>query len=72
MKESLCYRSHVDSGLEKGGGFAVWYKGELVFNYVGGYADDEAERPYTQDTLTIIYSSTKGVSAIATALLVER
>ena len=62
----------MDSGWEKGGGFSVYHKGEMVVNYVGGYADEETELQWTLDTVSQYYSTTKGVAAIVMALLVDR
>ena len=65
-------RDNVQKGLEKGGAFAVYYKGQLVVNYAGGYADVEAETEWDVNTLCQIFSSTKGVMAVVMAMLVDR
>ncbi len=54
------FRELVESGQEYGSGFAVYHKGELVVNMVGGYADKAAHRPWTKDTVAQAYSTTKG------------
>ena len=41
-------------------------------NLVGGYADTAALRPWTSNTISNVFSVTKGVSAVVAALLVER
>ena len=43
------------------------------FNYViAGYADFSTLEPYRENTLTTMFSSTKGISALCVALLVDR
>ena len=56
---------------EVGAGFSVYLEGEEVVNLTGGVADD-AGRPYDEDTLQLIFSSTKGATAVCANLLVER
>ena len=43
-----------------------------MFDMWGGYADPEAERPWRQDTMTMLFSATKGVAAIVIASLVDK
>ncbi len=40
--------------------------------YVSGYADHSISEPYREDTLTLMFSSTKGICALCVALLVDR
>lgn len=53
-----------------GAGVAVYVDGELVVDLVGGTHKDG--RPYDTDALQLVFSSTKGVAAIAVHLLVQR
>ncbi len=57
---------------ELGAGAAVYHRGECVVDLVGGYADVERTQPYTDDTLQLVFSTTKGMTAIAVALCVQR
>ena len=66
------YREQIENGDDLGSGFAVYHKGKLVVNLVGGYADIEAKRPWTLNTTSHSFSITKGVCAIVAALLVDR
>ena len=66
------FRKQVESGYEKGGNFAVYYKGELVVDLWGGYADRESHQRWKNDTLATIFSTTKGVVSILAAKLVEK
>lgn len=59
-------------GEEIGAGFAATRDGEVVVDIWGGWADRALTRPWTQDTIVPVYSTTKGVSAIVMALLADR
>jgi CubicO group peptidase (beta-lactamase class C family) len=67
-------REAFDAGLaeEMGAGFAAIRDGEVVVDIWGGWANREHTRPWAQDTIVPVYSSTKGVSAIIMALLADR
>jgi CubicO group peptidase (beta-lactamase class C family) len=57
---------------EFGASLAVYRHRECVVDLWGGRADRAGERPWTRDTLVNLWSTTKGIAAIAVALLVER
>jgi CubicO group peptidase (beta-lactamase class C family) len=59
-------------GLEHGGGVSVVVHGKTVVDLWGGHADAARTRPWRQDTLVNVWSSTKGVVALAIAMLVDR
>ena len=65
-------REQLDSGVQKGGGITVYYQGEVVVEFIGGYAHYESEWPWDKDTLACYYSSTKAAAATAMALLVHK
>ena len=46
--------------------------GKLVVNIWGGLADKDKKTPWTKDTLGVFWSTTKGISAIVVAHLVDR
>ena len=50
----------------------VYYKGEPVFYYAAGWADDEKTTPVTKDTLYLLYSCTKPITTTAVLQLVEQ
>lgn len=66
------FRKQVEEGTERGGSFAVYQRGEPLIEIWGGYADQASRRPWRDDTITIVWSSTKGVCAITLGKLVER
>ena len=54
------HRKNFHDGWEReGAALAVYYKGELVVDLYGGYADASALRKWTPDTRTVVFSATK-------------
>ena len=50
----------------------MYVDGREVIDLWGGFADKERTRPWRRDTLANVYSTTKGITAIAAHQLVER
>jgi len=50
----------------------VYLHGRPVVDLWGGVADPDTGRPWTRDTLQLVYSATKGATATAAHLLVQR
>jgi len=57
---------------EVGAACCVYLDGHPVVDLWGGLADRESGRPWSEDTIVLVYSSTKGVTATAANLLIER
>jgi CubicO group peptidase (beta-lactamase class C family) len=57
---------------ETGAALAAYRGGKLVVDLWGGWADAARTRPWTRDTLINVWSATKGVTATAVAVLVDR
>ena len=66
------FTAHFDDGLEVGARFTACLDGEVVLDLMGGYADLAGARPFGPDTLATVFSTTKAVSAIMIARLVDR
>lgn len=66
------FASCFADGLEHGAAVAVTVDGRLVADLWGGHADAAKTRPWTRDTLVNVWSTTKGVAALAFAMLVDR
>ena len=66
------FRRNLDDLDDVGAAFAVVKDGELVVDLWGGLADRATGRPWQEDTLQVIWSGTKGLTAACTALLVDR
>ena len=55
-----------------GAGCAVYVDGRQVVDLWGGVADATTMAPYTDDTLQLVFSSTKGATALCANLLAQR
>lgn len=63
-----CFTEHGENGAS----VAVTVEGEMVVDLWGGFMDEEATRPWEEQTLGIIFSATKGIVTTAVHMLVER
>ena len=52
--------------------FSVYHEGQLVVSLWGGFANEYVELPWKENTISKIYSSSKGIGAIVIAMLVDR
>jgi len=57
---------------EVGAAVSIFHRGECVVDLIGGFTDKSDAVPYSKDTLQLVFSTTKGVAAIALAMLVDR
>ncbi|WPO72376.1 serine hydrolase domain-containing protein [Streptomyces sp. KN37] len=55
-----------------GAAVCVYLDGQQVVDLWGGVADPDTGRPWQRDTLQLVYSATKGATASAVHLLVQR
>jgi CubicO group peptidase (beta-lactamase class C family) len=60
-----------EEGNELGAALCISLEGETVVDLWGGFMDKEKSRPWQRDTLANVYSSTKGIIAIAAHRLVD-
>jgi hypothetical protein len=58
------FEKNFANGLEVGAAFAAYHQGEHVVDLWGGVADRRDERPWAQNTLEVVFSTTKGATAI--------
>ena len=63
---------NFDNSEEVGAGVAVYHRGEKVVDLTGGSFDEAGSAPYDASTLQLVFSTTKGITAIALAMLVEQ
>jgi CubicO group peptidase (beta-lactamase class C family) len=64
-------RNFAEHG-EVGAGFSLVRDGTTVVDLWGGVADVSTLSPYTEDTLQLVFSTTKGATAILASLLAQR
>ncbi|HET9999373.1 MAG TPA: serine hydrolase domain-containing protein [Ktedonobacteraceae bacterium] len=57
---------------EVGASVSITIEGERVVDLWGGSADPVSNRPWTEDTMTLVWSSTKGAVALCAHMLVSR
>jgi CubicO group peptidase (beta-lactamase class C family) len=57
---------------ELGAACAIYYRGQKVVDLWGGYRDAEGTKPWEEDTLMLVFSTTKGISSLALALAHSR
>jgi CubicO group peptidase (beta-lactamase class C family) len=57
---------------DKGAAFAATVDGRLVVDIWGGFADQEAGRPWREETLQLLFSGTKAFVALCLLMLVDR
>jgi CubicO group peptidase (beta-lactamase class C family) len=66
------FRANFDEGKELGAAVSVYHRGRKVVDLWGGVADQSTGRPWTEDTIVLVFSSSKGITAILANLFVER
>ncbi|HEY3799338.1 MAG TPA: serine hydrolase domain-containing protein [Caulobacteraceae bacterium] len=65
------FEANFAQGLELGARFAFAVEGEIVVDLIGGWADRDMTRPFAEDTLTVIFSTTKAIASFMIARLVD-
>ncbi len=61
------FRRNFTQRGELGAAVAAYHDGEKVVDLWGGYRDAEGTSPWTEDTLVLVFSTTKGVAAAGMA-----
>ena len=64
-------RNFAEHG-EVGAGFSLVHDGRTVVDLWGGVADAATGAPYSDDTLQLVFSTTKGATAVCANLLAQR
>ena len=66
------FLANLAEGRDVGAACCVYQHGRPVVDLWGGVADRESGRPWEEDTAVVVFSSTKGATAIAAGLLAQR
>ena len=66
------FTQHLREGREIGAGMSVYHRGERVVHLWGGLADIKAGTPWLEDTRAVLFSATKGLTAMALQLIADR
>jgi CubicO group peptidase (beta-lactamase class C family) len=61
----------LDETDRSGAALSVWLDGQPVIEARGGTADERTRTPWQPDTLTVVFSCTKGLAAIAIGRLLQ-
>jgi CubicO group peptidase (beta-lactamase class C family) len=65
-------QDNVDSAAETGASIVVDLDGEIAVDLWGGFRDEARTIPWSQETITNVWSTTKTVTSLAALMLVER
>jgi CubicO group peptidase (beta-lactamase class C family) len=65
------FQANFDKGLEIGAAFSAYYRGEKVVDLWGGTADVDTGRAWDERTLALVFSTTKGATAICANKLAQ-
>src|SRR6478752_5853515 len=66
------FAAQLRSGAEIGAAFTAYHRGRCVVDLWGGMADVARGIPWERDTRVLLFSVTKGLAAMALALLADR
>lgn len=66
------FAHNLESGDDIGAGCAVYHRGQVVVDLVGGWRDRKQEQVYDRDVMQLVFSCTKGITALAVAMCVDR
>jgi CubicO group peptidase (beta-lactamase class C family) len=66
------FQNNFDAGDELGASVCLTVGGETVVDLWGGLADPKTEAPWTRDTVSIVFSCTKGATALCAHMLASR
>jgi len=66
------FAARLESGEDLGASFAVNIDGEMVVDLWGGWADEARTVPWTENTITNVFSTTKTMTSLAALVLVDR
>lgn len=66
------FAAGLESGEDLGASLAVNIDGEVMVDLWGGWADDARTVPWTENTITNVFSTTKTMTSLAALVLVDR
>jgi CubicO group peptidase (beta-lactamase class C family) len=66
------FEQNLADGTDVGASFCVTVDGEVVVDLFGGFADEARTRPWREDTIVGVYSTTKTMTALTALLVADR
>ncbi len=70
VREALA--RNLDSGEELGASLTLDIDGDILIDVWGGFRDQDRTVPWTEDTITNVWSTTKTVTSLAALMLADR
>jgi CubicO group peptidase (beta-lactamase class C family) len=65
------FDSNFERGAEVGAAFAAYQEGRKVVDLWGGIADERSGTPWSEETMVVVFSATKGVTAMCANRLAD-
>jgi CubicO group peptidase (beta-lactamase class C family) len=65
------FAANFERGLEVGAAFSAYHRGRPVVDLWGGIADQATGRPWDEDAMALVFSTTKGATAICANRLAD-
>ncbi len=66
------FEGNLASGADVGASFCATKDGEVIVDLWGGHADEAKTRPWVEDTIVNVYSTTKTMCALTALLVADR
>ncbi|CAF4008027.1 unnamed protein product [Rotaria sordida] len=66
------FKQNFAQGFDTSASITIYHNGLLVVDLTGGWFDELRTKPYDNDTLQLVYSTSKGLVAAAVALCVQQ
>lgn len=65
------FQRNLDDGQEIGAAFGAYHRGQKVVDLWGGVADQRTGRPWAEDSVILVFSTTKGATAVVANQLIQ-
>ncbi len=65
------FQANFDDQMEAGAAFGAYHRGQKVVDLWGGVADTKTGRVWDEDALVLVYSTTKGITAMCANRLAQ-
>jgi CubicO group peptidase (beta-lactamase class C family) len=66
------FQENFEKRGELGAAVSVWQKGKPLIDLYGGFCDAGREKPWTADTIVLVWSATKGVGSACVLHVLQR
>jgi len=67
----VAFEKNFSDGLEVGAAFSAYHRGRMVVDLWGGIADQKTGKPWERDSMIVVFSTTKGATAICAHKLAQ-